>query len=62
MLIALFLVFLLLLAIFGFVVKKKRDLIKAKLLKIKNDMVFNGMIKSLNISYLGICIALSASL
>ena len=61
-LIAIFLVVIILMGITALVFKKKRQMIIDKLTKIKNDFIFNGMIKSLNFSYLGICIALSASL
>ena len=60
-LIAIALVGLLLLTIAGFVVKSKRDLIKEKIKKFKEDFFFNGLIKSLNLSYLSICVAISAS-
>ena len=59
--IAITLVGLLILAIAGFLVKSKRQMIKEKIEKFKKDFFFDGMIKSLNLSYLSICVAISAS-
>jgi hypothetical protein len=51
----------LILGILGFIFKSKREMIKEKLMNFKKEMVWSGIIKSLKLSYLGICIAISAS-
>ena len=44
------------------IIKSKREMIKEKLIKFKKDFIFNGLIKSLNFSYLPFCISISASI
>ena len=56
-----FALFLSVLLVLGKVVKSRMEQIKAKFYAIKNKMVWNGIINSLNFSYLGICISISAS-
>jgi hypothetical protein len=55
------LVGMLILGIFGFIFKSKREMIKEKLKNFKKGMVWSGITKSLKLSYLSICIAVSAS-
>ena len=43
-------------------IKSKQKIIKDKLAKFKKGFIFNGLIKSLNFSYLPFCISISASI
>ena len=54
-------VVLILLFILAKVLKSKKEMIMEKLKKVKEDMVWNGIIKSINIAYLSICLSISIS-
>lgn len=54
-------VFLLVLFLLSKVLRSKKELIKQKLKKVKEDMVWNGIIKSINIAYLSLCLSISIS-
>ena len=53
--------FLLVLFLLSKVLRSKKELIKQKLKKVKEDMVWNGIIKSINIAYLSLCLSISIS-
>ena len=56
------LIFLITIGIASVVMKSKRELIKEKLTKFKKNFFFNGLIKSLNYSYLPFCISISVTI
>ena len=56
---SIFLVSLIFMGLSWVVFKSKRELIGAKLKKIKDDWLWNKTIKSLNIAYLSVCMAIS---
>jgi hypothetical protein len=47
--------------ILGNIFRSKREKIREKFANFKKKMVWSGLIKSLSLSYLNICIAISAS-
>ena len=53
---------LILLGLASVLIRSKRELIRQKIIEFKKDFFFSGMIKSLNFSYLPICISISASI
>lgn len=59
---ALFIVFLIIMLLVFIFVKKLRDAVKEKMVKMKNKMLWNDTIKSTNVSYLPTCLSLFAKI